>query len=125
MPVGTDNIRALVLEVLRDALMDEAIKEGFIIKPESIQLIGDSITMPEYYTYIDSGRKKGAKAVPFTALVKWIKKKNFTGDVNKLAFAIQKSIRKKGIKPRPFIMEAIDVVEFSVILDEIEIIWQQ
>lgn len=56
--------------------------------------------------FVISGRDKGAKGVPIDALVKWIEIKNFSQgitDTRGLAFAIQKSIKKKGIKPSDFI----------------------
>ena len=61
----------------------------------------------DYFRYIDSGRKPKARKVPVEALIKWIKKKNITPrkgqSVNSLAFAIQQSIYKVGIKARKFI----------------------
>ena len=61
----------------------------------------------DYFRYIDSGRKPKARKVPVEALIKWIKKKNITPrgnmSVNSLAFAIQNSIYKIGIKARKFI----------------------
>ena len=61
----------------------------------------------DYFRYIDSGRKPKARKVPVEALIKWIKKKGITPrggqSVNSLAFAIQQSIYKVGIKARKFI----------------------
>ncbi len=63
-----------------------------------------------------NGRKPGARKVPISALIKWIKryrlklnvqKRDARGrfrkidiNINSLAFAIQTSIFKKGIKPK-------------------------
>jgi hypothetical protein len=61
----------------------------------------------DYFKYIDSGRRPKARKVPVEALIKWIKKKGITPrgkqSVNSLAFAIQNSIYKVGIKARKFI----------------------
>jgi len=61
----------------------------------------------DYFRYIDSGRRPKARKVPVEALIKWIKKKGITPrgnqSVNSLAFAIQNSIYKVGIKARKFI----------------------
>ena len=67
--------------------------------------------MAEQGKFIINGRDKGLKGVPIDALVKWIEQKNFASAVNKkrnLAFAIQKSIKQKGIKPDDFISEVFE-----------------
>lgn len=61
--------------------------------------------------YIISGRDKGLKGVPVDALVKWIENKKFSDGIKNtrgLAFAIQKTIIKKGIKPDDFISEVFE-----------------
>lgn len=67
---------------------------------------GDIIVrMFDYADYIDSGRKRGAKGVPIKDLIQWIQEKNISSSipVEQLAFAIQRSIQRKGIRPRPFL----------------------
>ena len=59
-----------------------------------------------YGQFVVTGRKPGARGVPIADLVTWIKNKNFSDAATStlgLAFAIQKSIIKKGIKPDDFI----------------------
>lgn len=61
--------------------------------------------------FIISGRKKGVKGVPIDALIDWIRNKNFVEGIKKtrgIAFAIQKTIIKKGIKPDDFIEKAFN-----------------
>jgi len=61
--------------------------------------------------FIISGRQKGAKGVPIDALVKWIQNKNFSNGVKEtrgIAFAIQSSIKEKGIKADDFIGKVFD-----------------
>ncbi len=61
--------------------------------------------------YIISGREKGLKGIPVDALVRWIENKKFSSGIKStrgLAFAIQKSIKKKGIKPDDFISEVFE-----------------
>lgn len=63
-------------------------------------------SMLKYGEYVIRGREAGAKGVPIDALVKWIENKNFSDGIistRGLAFVIQKSIKKKGIKPSDFI----------------------
>lgn len=86
----------------------------------------------DYLQYLDSGRKKFAKRVPLSAIIKFIKDRNLvlrdktTGrftrsrvklksrnggaavSVNRLAFMIQNAIYKNGIKARPVIVPAIE-----------------
>ena len=60
-----------------------------------------------YFKWVDSGRRPRVKKVPVEALIKWIKKKNIRPrpgqTINSLAFAIQNSIYKIGIKAKKFI----------------------
>ena len=67
-------------------------------------------SMAKQGEFVINGRL-GAKGVPIDALVKWIQNKNFSNGISStrgLAFAIQKSIKKKGIKPDDFIGEVFD-----------------
>tara|TARA_R110002167_G_scaffold174781_2_gene373732 strand:+ start:2623 stop:3099 length:477 start_codon:yes stop_codon:yes gene_type:complete len=68
-------------------------------------------SMAKQGEFVINGRLIGAKGVPIDALVKWIQNKNFSNGISStrgLAFAIQKSIKKKGIKPDDFIGEVFD-----------------
>lgn len=68
-------------------------------------------SMAKQGVFVISGREVGAKGVPIDALVKWIENKGFSAGIKGtrgLAFAIQKSIKKKGIKPNDFISEVFD-----------------
>lgn len=67
--------------------------------------------MAKHGEYIIRGRQKGALGVPIKALIKWIENKNFSTGIKStkgLAFAIQSSIKKKGIKPNDFIGKVFD-----------------
>ena len=50
---------------------------------------------PDYYEFVDKGRRAGAKPPPIAPIRAWIKQKGL--DLN--AFAVAISIGKKGIKP--------------------------
>jgi hypothetical protein len=62
----------------------------------------------EYGEYVDKGRRKGAKMPPIKPIEKWIKRKGL--DLN--AFAVAKSISKKGIKPFPWIVNVFPSDEY-------------
>jgi hypothetical protein len=82
----------------------------------------------DYYDYVDRGRKPMTKKVPISALIQFIKKRSIKGrgrsgrfiTNNQLAFAIQTSIFKRGIKGKLFdqaVSETIDEVS-DIIFDQ-------
>lgn len=59
----------------------------------------------DYYQSVVYGRKRGARLVPVEDLIKWMKKKGISprnGTYNQVAFMIQQSIFRNGIKARDF-----------------------
>jgi len=68
-------------------------------------------SMAKQGVFVISGRKKGLKGIPIDALVRWIQQKGFSNDIKQtrgIAFAIQTSVKKKGIKPNDFIGKVFD-----------------
>ena len=64
------------------------------------------ITMPGYAEFVDKGRRPGDRPPPVKAIKDWIQQRSITvpGFTQpQLAYAIARSIGKKGIKPTPFI----------------------
>lgn len=64
-----------------------------------------------YAKFVNAGRKPGTKGMPINVLVEWIRRKrlNMEGKRERsVAFAMQRSIRDKGIKPSRFIDKSID-----------------
>lgn len=73
------------------------------VKPEDG---GIEVRINDYVKYIDSGRRPLAKRVPFKDLLNWVKRKNirFPGKTDReMAYMIQTSIYRKGIRPRKFL----------------------
>lgn len=65
----------------------------------------------DYFQYVAKGRPPKARKVPVEDLIKWMKKKGIApskGDYNATAFAIQQTIYRNGLKPRPFINPIIE-----------------
>jgi hypothetical protein len=64
----------------------------------------------DYLKFLDSGRRAGARKIPVQIILKWIKKKGIrprdsrgrfkSMTLNQLAFVIQRSIYRIGIRPR-------------------------
>lgn len=68
----------------------------------------DSLFMyvSDYYRHVSNGRRPRAKKIPIQALVRFIKKNNISSgsrSVNQIAYAMQNSIYKAGIKGKNFI----------------------
>lgn len=107
--VITANIRA---ELAAINLQDSRIIDSIDYK---VQVPYIQIEIADYAKYIEHGRLPG-KYVPIKPLIDWIKRKGIQGrnkkgrfiSVNSLVFAISASIKRRGIKARPFIKKAID-----------------
>lgn len=72
---------------------------------------GDTVVLllEDHYQYVESGRRIGAKGVPISALLEWMRRKGIDpGKRNGRAWAIQSAIRARGIRPRPFLQKALD-----------------
>jgi hypothetical protein len=75
--------------------------------------LGLTIVAQDYLQWLDTGRKPGGKKVPIAALIKFVRQRGlnrsksgrFTGadSINSIAYAIQISIWRHGIKGRHFI----------------------
>lgn len=104
-----------------------------------------NILIAEYGQWVQSGRLSGKGFVPVGSLLKWIKQRGLKGRDKKgkfikdisFAFAIQKNIRKFGIKPAnyldisfekiyedPRILELIGEDSFEELVDSINIIFK-
>ncbi|MDR0754546.1 MAG: hypothetical protein LBF04_04075 [Prevotellaceae bacterium] len=63
-----------------------------------------------YAKFVEHGRKPGLKGIPLEVLVDWVrqKKMNLAGKSERsVAFAIQTSIKQKGIEPSKFIEKTL------------------
>ena len=66
----------------------------------------------DYFQSVAFGRQPHARLVPVEDLIKWMKKKGIAprhGTYNSVAYLIQQSIYRNGIKARPFINPIEDV----------------
>lgn len=80
-----------------------------------------TLSLEDYWKYIENGRRAGAKMPPITAIKNWIERKNIqpkpmtlkngktvVPNINSLSFLIARSISKNGIKAKPFFKQTID-----------------
>lgn len=80
-----------------------------------------TLSLEEYWKYIENGRRAGAKMPPITAIKNWIERKNIqpkpitlkngktvVPNIKSLSFLIARSIGKNGIKAKPFLKQTID-----------------
>lgn len=79
------------------------------------------IILNDYITYIESGRRKGAKFPPVAPIVAWARKKGIPTD-NSTIYLIRRAISRDGIKPRPvlqYVFEEVDREWDDKLADEI------
>ena len=90
---------------LVDTLESETSEEG--------ENINTQITGTDYAIFVDKGRRAGDKMPPVQSIRNWINARQIrvTGKTTEqLAWAMAKSIAKKGIKARPFIAPSLESV---------------
>ena len=74
---------------------------------DSFQIIGKSLY---YGQFVERGRKAGGKRVPLSVLLQWVKARGLASgnkEISKVAWAIQTSIHKRGIKAAPFVADTL------------------
>lgn len=74
---------------------------------DSFQIIGKSLY---YGQFVERGRKAGGKRVPLNVLLQWVKARGLASgnkEISKIAWAVQTSIHKKGIKAAPFVADTL------------------
>lgn len=108
-----DNLKSLIVEDIRRDLLENRHKaSGELINSIKVDVVPkiDGFDIEQKMAiqgeYVNIGRKRGLKGVPISALMEWIRHKNFTDGIKNtkgIAFAIQKKIIKDGIRPDPFI----------------------
>ena len=73
---------------------------------------GYSIIFDEYGEIVDSGRRPSQKMPPIKPILDWVREKGIKGTSRQsqesIAFAIAKTIQKKGYRPQPFIQPSLN-----------------
>jgi hypothetical protein len=78
----------------------------------------------DYYEYLSRGRRPLARKVPIQALLRWIRDYNIRPrgnmSTNQLAFAIQTSIYKNGIRGRKYVDKVNRAIQ-DLVAEELEV----
>lgn len=83
-----------------------------------------SVSLADYWKYIENGRRAGAKMPPVSAIENWIKVKQIIPHsmtlksgktviptIPQLSFLIARSIGQRGIQPRPFFKKSFEAAK--------------
>lgn len=100
--------RGVNQKVNKNTLIDSRLDKQTVIK--HFDNGGDAIVelmLNDYITYIESGRRKGAKMPPVEPIIQWCRRKGIPTD-NSTVFLIRRAISRDGIKPRPFMDSVMD-----------------
>ena len=111
-------------EKVTDTMIDTLISKGKLATGQLVQGIQHTeqfdeqdeqfvttIKIPGYGKYVNEGRRPGAKMPPIQPILQWINVRRIRTPQYtqpQLAWAIAKSIAKKGIRPTPFIENSIE-----------------
>lgn len=88
------------------------------------------LILNDYITFIESGRRKGAKMPPIEPIVRWCKKKGIPSD-NSTVYLIRRAISRDGIAPRPIIATVFEELDrewegawsdnlFNIIIEQLD-----
>jgi hypothetical protein len=114
-PFGFSKFRGMGNKVASGKLRD-SVTVTTVKRSENDTII--QVMAEEYSQWVQSGRLPGKKGVPIAALEKWIKDRRLQGRDKKgrfstrrsFAFAIQKNIKKFGIRPANFLDVALEMI---------------
>lgn len=104
------DIMDIVRAVMESNIDSDSYKNLKVIAKNDGDLVFD-ILLNDYLTYIESGRRKGAKMPPVEPIVRWARSRGIPTD-NSTIYLIRRAISRDGIAPRPFmatVMEQIDL----------------
>lgn len=89
---------------------DSAIYKTLSVKATNDGDLVFDILLNDYLTFIESGRKKGAKLPPVEPIVRWARSRGIPTD-NSTIYLIRRAISRDGIKPRPFMDKVFADIE--------------
>lgn len=97
-------------KVGRNTLTSSQIYKTLSVKATNDGDLIFDIVLNDYITFIESGRRKGAKFPPVEPIVRWARSKGIPTD-NSTIFLIRRAISRDGIKPRPIMQYVFEEVD--------------
>ena len=89
------------------------LKDSELFKSVRASASGDiviDLLLNDYVIYVESGRRKGSKMPPPTAIASWCKRKGLPSH-NSPVWAICRAISRDGIAPRPVMATVFDLMD--------------
>lgn len=97
-------------KVGRNTLTSSEIYKTLSVKATNDGDLVFDIILNDYLTFIESGRRKGAKFPPVEPIVRWARSRGISTD-NSTIFLIRRAISRDGIKPRPIMQYVLEEVD--------------
>lgn len=97
-------------KVGRNTLTSSEIYKTLSVKATNDGDLIFDIVLNDYLTFIESGRRKGAKFPPVEPIVRWARSRGIPTD-NSTIFLIRRAISRDGIKPRPIMQYVLEEVD--------------
>lgn len=98
-------------KVGRNTIIGSDIYKNLQVKATNDGDLVFDILLNDYLTFIESGRRKGAKFPPVEPIVKWARKRGIPTD-NSTIFLIRRAISRDGIAPRPFMDKVFEDIDY-------------
>lgn len=107
--------QAVVLSI-QEELRSMGLKDSRIINLVDYAISANGrtleILLPDYYIYIEKGRRPGATPPPLGPLIQWMKQRRIApGREGRIVWAIRTAIARRGIRARPFLKRALETSE--------------
>lgn len=93
-----------------NTLVDSNIYKTLSVKATNDGDLIFDIILNDYLTFIESGRRKGAKMPPVEPIVRWARSRGIPTD-NSTIYLIRRAISRDGIQPRPVLQYVMDEVD--------------
>ena len=117
-PIDGDKIMDAIGFLLQQNLKLAAVNAGVpkqsrllqTLKFDSADLSTETITvlLNDYFRFVELGRRKGARLPPTAPILDWlIRYRIAPGREKQVVFAVRRAISNKGIRPRPFLNNAL------------------
>lgn len=99
-------------KVGRNTIIGSEIYNALQVKSKNDGDLVFDILLNDYITYIESGRRKGAKMPPVEPIVRWARSRGIPTD-NSTIFLIRRAISRDGIAPRPFMDKVFSDIDYA------------